>query len=604
MMSRFASLLIPTRQLRWTYVATTVFLVLLLAGKHHISTQAAHQSSLYGLLVGHLAECKEVLDPHYDTQADDMPVALRTDTVVYLARRLPVRDPRLSQDLEAFAVRFRRWQRDPQMGAPAEELRRQITRLRRGYNAEALRSLSRAESLRNWLLGLMCLIIVGQIFFLFVPIERRMRLYIRELIRSHQESQAAEEEARSNFEALQQTQQQLETANRQLNQLSLVARNTDNAVIITNAQRQIEWVNEGFVRLTGYSLNEAIGRTPGSLLQGPDTDPDTVAYIRQMLAAQKPLHTEILNYSKSQKAYWVSLNINPVFDDEGQLQGFIAVELDVTIARERTRRIEELLNQITDSIHYAERIQKAIMPEITEVRRIFPESFVLFAPRDVVSGDFYLVLDRPGLHKRFVACADCTGHGIPGAFLSMLAANQLYQIIQSYGMTAPELILEELHRSIRKILRQDANEIRDGLDVGICVVTSIPQTYNFLGGATWIEYAGAMHSLYRIEDGELIEAKGDRLSVGGHHQQDPRHYHQHRFALTGPMMLYMATDGYQDQLGGPNRRKFLGKNFRQLLTQIAELPVQTQHQLLEQKHQHWKAHWPQTDDITIIGFRL
>lgn len=256
--------------------------------------------------------------------------------------------------------------------------------------------------------------------------------------------------------------------------------------------------------------------------------------------------------------------------------------------------IEEQHKNIKDSINYAQRIQQAILPSPEELGRMFSDFFILYKPKDVVSGDFYSFAEKDG--KAIIAAVDCTGHGVPGAFMSMIGHDQLNQLIGEKGITTPSGILTQLNKGIKHALKQrdsSANETRDGMDIAIC---SVDMKNNM------IEFAGAMRPLYHIKH-ELQELPGDKMSIGGatdeHYQ-----YRSKKLAIQKGDAIYLFSDGYADQFGGPKGKKLMTKNFKKLLLSIHQKPMKEQERILEETFKNWKGDLEQIDDILVIGIRI
>lgn len=589
-------------------------------------------------------------------------------------------------------------------------------------------------------------------------------------------------------------------------QLALVASQTSNAVIISNANGNVQWINESFTRMWGYTPDEIIGKAPGELLNGEKTDDETVAYIRKHMQEEKPVTAEVIGYNKKGQASWVNLNVSPVHDDDGMLTNFVTIEVDVTKqkaleeeilrAKERTEKVYEItsdmsgniegqlkqvlafatellgleqgiisnivgdeyrvyqvypeggleigqvfslantyceitlqkdaiiafhsvldsaysthpcyeqtqllayigvpvrvngkifgtlnfsssqvlpkplsqgdkdfilllsewlggalsrlqheqklklmneeaalmntiLNEknvlldsknkqmetqnkaiqeqyhvIKDSIEYAERIQRAILPPVHRVEEALPDSFIYYRPRDLVSGDFYWFAEKTehNQDKLIVAVVDCTGHGVPGAFMSMIGNNLLNQVVHDKEIHQPNLILQEVHRLIRLVLRQNELDNNDGMDIGILTIDKKAKT---------IDFAGAKHSLLMIKNGTMTVVKGDRLPLGGEQVEPERFFKLNQIPfpkVPGTLKLYLATDGYQDQFGGPKGRKFMTLRFRELLENIHQKPMREQREILDETLNFWmnppdvdKKHYSQIDDILVMGVGL
>jgi len=269
--------------------------------------------------------------------------------------------------------------------------------------------------------------------------------------------------------------------------------------------------------------------------------------------------------------------------------------------------LKDQYHVIKDSIEYAQRIQDAILPPIEKIQQALPESFVFYQPRDLVSGDLYWFAEKKelGQDKVIVAVLDCTGHGVPGAFMSMIGNDLLNQVVHDKEIHSPEVILQELHRLIRQVLRQDELDNNDGMDMGILTINKKEKT---------VDFAGAKHSLVLIQNGEMQIIKGDRMPLGGEQIEKQRVFKNFRFSMPEApctMQLYMASDGYQDQFGGEKGRKFMTLRFRQLLQDIHHHPMAKQREILETTLENWMQHpglekkkYDQIDDILVLGICL
>jgi serine phosphatase RsbU (regulator of sigma subunit) len=262
---------------------------------------------------------------------------------------------------------------------------------------------------------------------------------------------------------------------------------------------------------------------------------------------------------------------------------------------EQKQLIETKNKEITDSINYARRIQSAILPPTELIYSTLKDSFILYKPKDVVSGDFYGFFQRE--NYALIAIADCTGHGVPGAFMSMIGNEQLTKIINEKGITKPSDILNELHSGVRRALKQDhaSGETRDGMDIALC---------KFYLNEHKLEYSGAMRPLWLIRNGQLNEIKADKQPIGGLEADYRKPFTNHMVDLQEKDCIYMFTDGYADQFGGEKGKKFMLKNFERLLTKINNFPMQNQQLMINEKLEAWKGTHEQVDDILVIGIRV
>ncbi|WP_211236756.1 PP2C family protein-serine/threonine phosphatase [Sporocytophaga myxococcoides] len=262
-------------------------------------------------------------------------------------------------------------------------------------------------------------------------------------------------------------------------------------------------------------------------------------------------------------------------------------------------------DNITNSINYAQKIQNAMLPNESSYEHLFEDSFILFKPKDIVSGDFYWFFnvndgdDRneggAENNKVIVVAADCTGHGVPGALMSMVGYNLLNMIVYN-KIYEPHLILTELNKNVRSALQQDKNDNKDGMDMALCVINRKDKT---------IEFAGAKNPLIVIKNGELEHLKGDKHPIGGSQGQAHRDFTKHTVSYDGDTHIYLFSDGYEDQFGGPESKKFMVKNLKDLLLKIHREPFSKQKDILNKTIEAWKGtKEKQIDDILIMGMKV
>lgn len=261
----------------------------------------------------------------------------------------------------------------------------------------------------------------------------------------------------------------------------------------------------------------------------------------------------------------------------------------------QNRKLEILYKHITDSIRYAKRLQDAILPSQSTVDRLLPDSFILFKPKDIVSGDFYWLFETP--ERTFIAVVDCTGHGVPGAFMSIVGHNMLNQIVKEKpGLNAAEF-LNELNSLAGKTINQHSEDtaVRDGMDMTLCI---IDRKNNMM------DVAGANNPLYIFRNGNLQEIRADKLPIGYLDDRLNRNFTNHRIQLEKNDTLYMFSDGYADQFGGPKGKKFMVGQFRTFLTQIHSSSMKEQFRTLDMTIEQWRGNLEQVDDILVLGFRI
>lgn len=270
----------------------------------------------------------------------------------------------------------------------------------------------------------------------------------------------------------------------------------------------------------------------------------------------------------------------------------IEAQLDLVTRQKDT--ISNQNEQILDSIHYARQIQSAIIPPLDQLGKNFSDHFVLFKPRDIVSGDFYWI-SRQADHL-MLAAADCTGHGVPGAFLSVLGISSLNKIVSRDPQATAGGILEQLRAEIIGSMHQTggSNGSQDGIEIALGIFDLEKQTLNF---------AGANRPLYLVREDKVIHYRGDRMPIGIY-EQEPRPFTTHAIPLQRGDTLYMFSDGYADQLGGSRRKTYRVMNFRKLLLEIRSMDMESQRRILLDRHREWKGDAEQIDDILVIGVRI
>lgn len=256
--------------------------------------------------------------------------------------------------------------------------------------------------------------------------------------------------------------------------------------------------------------------------------------------------------------------------------------------------IEEKNKDITDSIEYAKTLQDAILPDIETVMHSLPNSFIFFRPRDIVSGDFYWYHRKENRH--FIIAADCTGHGVPGAFVSMVCNNLLNEVIIHKNMSDPGKILTEVNKSVFSVFQKEGTKARanDGMDISLCIFDSETRL---------LEFAGAMNPAILVRNNIIIELPADKISIGGSARPG------HRFSamqteLQKDDCIYIFSDGFHDQFGGNKGKKFMFRNFKKLLSEVSLLSAADQVKQLDTELLSWQGNYERVDDILVIGFKV
>ncbi len=283
------------------------------------------------------------------------------------------------------------------------------------------------------------------------------------------------------------------------------------------------------------------------------------------------------------------------------LTGFVSIFLFLLVLFsqiKKIRRANKLLayqkRQITDSIEYASRIQTAILPPVDYITSVIPDHFILYKPRDIVSGDFYWITHKEG--KIIVAVVDCTGHGVPGAFMSMLGFAFLNEIVNKEKEIKANEILNQLRKYVKDSLHQTGkeDEAKDGMDIALCIIDPAKQK---------LQYSGAYNPMYLIRNDEFISIKADRMPIGIH-IIEKESFTNHEMDIQKGDIIYIFTDGYIDQFGGNDSRKFKLAPFKDLLISIKDKSMSEQRQELEKEFNQWKGNRDQIDDVLVMGIKI
>jgi PAS domain S-box-containing protein len=287
------------------------------------------------------------------------------------------------------------------------------------------------------------------------------------------------------------------------------------------------------------------------------------------------------------------VNAIPEFNEEDALESVLVVSHDITERKLIELEIQNKNKKINDSINYARRIQGAILPDNRIIRQAFPESFIFYKAKDVVSGDFPWFLQRGD--DTFIAAVDCTGHGVPGALISLIGYFLLNDIVRSRKVSDPGEILDQLDEGVTQTLRQDSDDSRtkDGMDISLCRINK-----------NTVQYAGAHRPLYHMQKGEMNEIKGDKFPIGGGIYKNQTKFTTHTIKMHKGDSIYFCSDGFPDQFGGPDNRKFGPKRTRALIQENHMKSMDEVHKALAGSWEDWKGEEKQTDDVLMIGIKF
>ncbi len=413
----------------------------------------------------------------------------------------------------------------------------------------------------------------------------------------------------------------------EIERLSLVARETSNAIYICRPNGEIFWVNEAFKHFTGYDTLEEFKKERGKTLQEAIHHPDIQQLFERCLNNRVPVRLEWENVRKDGAKRYVQTTLTPVVKGN-EVLWIAAIDTDVTALQEEKRKVElayEELHQthkelekahrsIQDSITYASYIQRSFLPSERYCKEALGEHFILYLPRDVVSGDFYWVYQEGD--KVFFAACDCTGHGVPGAFMSMVCNDILHQLVIERGLRSPATILTEARKRVIHIFTRGGEKPRtDGMDCALCLWDKATNIITFAGAnrplyicrANTIRPEEIPEKAYVRKDfQQILIVRGDKMSIG--YEEVPKDqkstFSEVQIKVQPGDMLYLFSDGYVDQVGGRKGKKLGTRQFLALLQRYYSLRVSEQKQQLYAALLQWQGNYRQVDDILLMGVRI
>ena len=423
------------------------------------------------------------------------------------------------------------------------------------------------------------------------------------------------EELESQKEELQTQKEILEDQNKKLEKLDLAASNTENVIYIFNPQGKLLWFNASFSSQLGMSYSEYIDTKSEFDIRDLSHYENINAVLEKVLKDEVSVTYES-KLTKEDKTHWFQTTLTPV-KNENKIKYIVAIDSDISrlksyeeqiihqqkefeeqknIAISKRKEVELQQREITDSLNYAKRIQTAILPSGKSISRFFPESFVLFMPRDIVSGDFYWFHRIED--KYIYVVIDCTGHGVPGAFMSIIGTYLLNNIIIQNGETRPGEILKQLNRKLKISLKNtDSKEqTNDGMDVALVVVDKAMDTLSF---------AGALRPLFLFQNNQFIEQKGDKIpitsAIAGNTMAN---FNEYTYPIKEGDSFYLFSDGIVDQFGGPKSKKFLTKRLKQVIFDSQMYKMEEQKRIIQKSIIDWKGKNQQVDDILLVGVKI
>ncbi|WP_051633374.1 PAS domain S-box protein [Thermonema rossianum] len=387
-----------------------------------------------------------------------------------------------------------------------------------------------------------------------------------------------------------------EREERMRSQMQALSENSPDLIMRLNLEGVIYYINPTIENYTAKAKEEYLQKVLSNELL-PEEVVRQMYRVLEGVSARREKVTLEINFPSVLGDRVMQLNAIPEFGEDNELESILVVLHDITVMKEYQLEIETANKKVTDSINYAKRIQDAIMPDTQLLRSYFADSFVIFKPRDVVSGDFPWIV-RKGDYI-YVAAADCTGHGVPGALVSLIGYFLMNNIIDTHSDILPNDFLDLLDKEMTHTLRQDREDsvTRDGMDVSLARIDLKNNK---------ILYAGAHRPLYYLypSDEDVQEIKGDKMPIGGGQFRDRDKFSVHELDLTQGLSIYLFSDGMPDQFGGPQNRKFSSKRIRNILLEHRQENMDQIAMALDTAFVEWMGDNKQTDDVLFIGIRF
>ncbi|MBF0383710.1 MAG: bacteriohemerythrin, partial [Magnetococcales bacterium] len=383
----------------------------------------------------------------------------------------------------------------------------------------------------------------------------------------------------------------------EVEKLSTAVKESPVSVIITDVDGSIEFVNNKFVDTTGYTAREVLGKNPNILSSG-ETEVEIYEKMWSALLAGDHWDGVLLNRKKDGDFFWMRMSISPIMDDKGQVINFVSVGEDITQQKRLQEERDDAMHIISGSIQYASRIQRSILPPDAILEDTFAEYFVLWEPRDIVGGDMYW--HRSWGAGSLVMLGDCTGHGVPGAFMTLISNGALDEAYLETPPGDPAALLKRMHQLIQSSLGQDQQITEDegasddGIEIGACFINHNDGTITFVG---------ARFDLYILHEGEVKSIKGTKAGLGYRGTPQDINFTSHKIDISQQSSYYMTSDGLIDQIGGEKKRGFGKRRFMSLLTAYSDVPLTEQKELILKALVEYQGEQKRRDDLSVMGFK-
>ncbi|OFY83067.1 MAG: hypothetical protein A3F72_18910 [Bacteroidetes bacterium RIFCSPLOWO2_12_FULL_35_15] len=371
-------------------------------------------------------------------------------------------------------------------------------------------------------------------------------------------------------------------------------------IVVVNSDGKVEYVSPSVKRLLGYEPEQMMGEGWWNLTRHTEFERESVKALMNNFLQQDSLQ-EAVPYERLLKTAsggerWILWNTS-----KGPSNSLVGIGHDITERKnaeekllEKNKELTQFNKDVTDSLQYACRIQEAILPDVQKIKNVFKDAFVLYLPKDVVSGDYYFFFQKN--KKIIIAAVDCTGHGVPGALMSVIANSILKEVIVKKGIEEPSEILYALDEELFSALNKQNTAVvaNDGMDVSLGVFDFESNT---------ITYSGAFRPMLLVRNKEVIEFEGNRYPIGMY-GDIKKEFVSKQIQLLEDDTFYFFTDGYCDQFGGEQKKKFNRKRFKELLLSAQSMEMEEQESFLQYALLNWRQNEPQVDDVLVMGIKI
>ncbi len=385
-----------------------------------------------------------------------------------------------------------------------------------------------------------------------------------------------------------------EQEQRMRSQMQALSENSPDLITRIDQQGTFFYINPVIETYTGHNQEHFLRKSIHDVALTPSITDSWLKILQDVNEQNAKVSTE-MDFPSVMGDRVMQVNAIPEYNQDQQIESVLVVSHDITDRKLIELEVQTKNKKITESINYAKRIQGAILPNNKVINQVMPESFILYKAKDVVSGDFPWFMQMGD--DIYIAAVDCTGHGVPGALISLIGYFLLNDIVRSRKISNPGLILDQLDEGVTQTLRQDRDDskTKDGMDIALCKI-------NLKKGE--VEYAGAHRSLYFMKDGVLEEIKGNKFPIGGGKYRNQTNFTNTKINVGAKDSIYFCSDGFPDQFGGEDNRKFGPKRLRDLIEAHHHKPMKEVHQVFDTEWENWRGEFKQTDDVLLIGLKF